>query len=294
MTRGLSRIDGPPPVAPLYGLLPSAASVAPGVRIVPDADGRGIERWMNGVVVYPYGTGLSNIHNGWARGSARLKVAAPEQPEWPEFEPMTVYWTGECTAYRTWNQQEYRARLIAEFSAVESASVAREFVRGETLDSQPFLADGNGEFPNGDTATSPRHALALLEEEIALTGKAGVIHISPTVLMALGGIGIGTVVSDGGVIRTINGTLIVPDAGYAGGSQPLGHASGEWVYATGPIEIRRSEVFVTPDDVSQALDRVDNNLEYRVERYYLVDWDGLLHAAVNVDICNGECVTVNS
>jgi hypothetical protein len=56
-------------------------------------------------------------------------------------------------------------------------------------------------------------------------------------------------------------------------------------------------MFVTPERVDQALERGTggastgrpNTIVYRAERYYLVDWDTQVQAAVLVDLCSTEC-----
>ena len=82
------------------------------------------------------------------------------------------------------------------------------------------------------------------------------------------------------------GTPIVVGTGYAG-SHPVGSsvptAKQAWAYATGPVDVRRGDVIVNPPEIKQALDRTTNEITYRVERDYLVDWDTVLQAAVLVD-----------
>jgi hypothetical protein len=93
---------------------------------------------------------------------------------------------------------------------------------------------------------------------------------------------------------------VVPDFGYAPGADPVGHAAAgateEWAYATGPIDIRRSEMFTLPERVDQALDRSvgatngsPNTITYRAERYYLPIWDTAVQAAVLIDRCLATC-----
>lgn len=293
----LERIDGPPPLAPEYGLLQAAA--APGVRpvrVVPDGD-----RWMNGVEVYPYPPNTGDVYDQCAPGSIQeAKDDGDIDIEKPEFGAFAAFLPVTCTSYKVWSQDEYKARAVAVFSAVESAIVANELMNGTRLPSNPHLADGNGLFPNGDTVTNISEGIALLEREIALTYRQGIIHVSPQIVASLREPW--AINNKDGSITTLNGTLVVPDAGYAAGSHPTGHAAAtakqEWIYATGPIDVRRSETFVMPESVSQALDRgtpggatmgKPNSITYRVERYYLVDWDVQLQAAVRVDRCQDGC-----
>lgn len=294
----LERIDGPPPIPPMYGLIPAAvAPKAAGVRIVPDTDSRGIERWMNGVEVYPYPPDMGDVFNPCAVGTEFVEKGFGSDLAHPQFGAMTVWVAETCTTYKVWDQDEFKARAVANLSAVESATIEYEFLSGTRLPAQPHLADGNGVFPNGDTVTSALNGLALLEEQIALSGRNGLIHVSPQIATALLGRGF-SLRDDTGVIRTINGIVVIPGFGYAAGATPVGHAdpstnSQEWMYATGPVDIRRTEVFINPETVAEATDRGSggatngkpNSITYRAERYYLVDWDTEVQAAVLVDRC---------
>lgn len=291
-----ARIDGPTPLPPPYGLLQAAAAPASGVTIVTDLDARQIERWLNGVAVYPYPSSTGGVDVTCDPSSAgRTPKDDGEAVPLPEFAPMTAYVPETCSSMGIGGEGEqaaFKARAVAVLGAVESGIVAHEFLTGARLGLiNPFLADGQSTFPNGDSVTSVVMGLAYMEAEIARSRRQGIIHLSPQILIAARD---RFVVDDrGGVIRTINGTVVIPDAGYVDGATPLGHAAAtgtqEWIYATGPVEVRRSEVFTMPDRVDQALDRETNTITYRVERYYLVDWDTVVQAAVLVDPCTDTC-----
>jgi hypothetical protein len=262
----------------------------------------GQERWMNGIEVWPY---PPDVPEGWdacAVGSDQGTKSFGTTITPPSFAALTISEPITCTSQQVPDQDAFKARAVAVLSATESFAVARELMSGETLLGQPFLADGNATILNGGTATRPNHALQLLEESIALTGRLGVIHCTPMLATAL--LGQGFVIKDvTGVIRTINGIVVVPDFGYVGVSQPEGSpapgSTEEYAYATGPVDMRRSAVFTTPDDVSQALDRGTpnaasngrpNTITYRAERYYVTDWDTALQVTVLVDRCGTDCV----
>jgi hypothetical protein len=312
----LWRVDGPPPLAPTYGLLQAAEVPAAGVQIIPDLDvtlnageaaARGLlgdqsagqERWINGVEVYPYPPDLGDVFDPCAgSGSASHLKGFGSDLDHPQFGAMTVWLAETCTSYKVWNQQQFIARATAALSAVEGPTIAKEFLSGTRLPNNRFLADGNGTFPNGDTVTSVVNGLGILEGEIAKSGKQGLIHCSPMAATAMRDRF--TVDNKTGVLRTINGIVVIPDFGYVLGATPLGHtdpaATQEWMYATGPVEIRRGAMFTTPETVEEALDRGTgatngkaNSITYRAERYYLVDWDTEVQAAVLVDRCQTTC-----
>lgn len=260
----------------------------------------GQERWLNGVAVYPY---PADVPDGWdsCPGSGASEKSFGRNVTPPEFNALTISEPITCTSRQVPDDAAFKARAVAVLSAVEGYRVARELMGGEVFGSQPFLLDGQGDFPNGDVATRPNHGLQVLEEAIAATGRLGLIHCSPMFATSL--LGQGFVVKDvTGVIRTINGIVVIPDFGYVGLGAPTGHtepgATEEWVVATGPVDIRRSEMFTTPDTQAEALDRGvstgatdgrPNTLTYRAERYYVASWDTALQASVLVDRCSSVC-----
>lgn len=293
----LLRINGPPPIPPIYSLLGTA-------RVFDEVDGEGVERWINGVQVHSYPPDVAHVWDPCSAGSDRQKVTGGVIPL-PQYGAYVVYVTETCTTRSIFGEspQEdwpglYAARAAAVLAAVESAAIEREFMGGHVMRLNPYLADGNGTFPNADAATNVVNTLALLENEIALSGRMGYLHCTPGFAVAAAAHFQFKDVD--GVIRTINGTPVVPGFGYAqarnDGVAPHTHAAPgtpaqEWVYATGPVEIRRSpaELLPSPDVVWQAVDRANNVIEYRAERYYLVEWDTAVQAAVLADRCRDNC-----
>jgi hypothetical protein len=294
----LWRVDGPPPLPPVYGLLQAAERPAAGVRLIPDVDERGVDRWGNGVEVYPYPPDCAEVFDPCAPGTVQEAKGFGSDLEHPQFGAMTVWVPVSCTAQSIGDQEAYKARAVAVLAAVEGAAVARELMTGDKMPLQPNFSDGDGVFPNGDSVTTPQRGLALLEAEIARSCRQGLIHLSPQLATFLRDRW--AIDEKDGVLRTANGIVVINDFGYVDGATPNTHAGPvgdeEWMYATGPIDIRRSEVFVVPENVSEALDRGlgatndrTNEITYRAERLYLADWDTHVQAAVRVDPCRTEC-----
>ena len=289
----LARIEGPQPIAPLYGLVQAALAPASGISLVTDVDAGGRERWINGVEVFPYPPDQTRSWNACALGTFRQNKDSGTAVTNPQFDPMVIYIPESCSAVRI-DQDTYAARATTALAATESAAVASEFMRGDELPLNPNLGNSSRlSLLNGGAVTSPTNALALLEWAIAQSQRAGIVHTTPSMMAALGQLKWD---KSTGVVRTPAGTVVVPEAGYArqgGGWAPTGGAvaSGtkEWMFATGPIEIRRSEIFLIPDRIEQAVNRTTNQVTYRAERYYLVDWDVQLHAAVLADRCQTAC-----
>jgi len=287
----LWRVDGPLPLAPQYGLLQAARS--PVVRIIPNDEGP--LRWGGGAQIYPYppdaGHGFDSCS---VYGSTPTEKEEGSEIDLPIFDALTVYLAETCSSFGIGNDAEFRARAVAALAAVEGRVVEREFMAGDVFPGSPHLADGAGDFPNGTTATSVVDAFATLEEVIADSGRQGLIHCSPAVATkAASELVLET--SSNGVLRTIGcGTVVIPGQGYAGDASdpagaPAAAAKESWVYATGPVDVRRSDVEVVPGTLAEALDRAMNVVTYRAERYYLVDWDTAVQAAVLVDRCSDEC-----
>lgn len=329
-------VDGPLPLPPVHGLIPAAAASAAGVRFVVDVTDEegnktpietngssdrteldrlkalgyipqraGMERWLNGVAVYPYPVDVPETWDACDNvGSASAEKSFGTAISPPDFAAFTITLPITCTSQQVPDQDAFKARAVTVIAATESYAVEQEFLTGAGISGQPYLADQYATFPNGGIgtgATSPIHGLQVLEYAIALTGRLGLIHCSPMLATAL--LGNGFALKDNtGVIRTINGNVVIPGFGYAPGATPVGaatpSATSEWAYATGPIDIRRSEIFTTPDTVTEALDRSlgatnnrPNTITYRAERYYAVDADLALQAAVLIDRCSTTCVT---
>ncbi len=335
----LERIDGPLPIPPVYGLLQAMSAPASGVRMIVDtgdgdvmgvdisSTGKTIEqaiaelkaagslpsnagdlRWINGVEVYPYPPGQADAYNACGANSATdtTKSFGDELPH-PQFSAITLYVAESCKSYKVWNQEEFKQRAVAALTAVQSSALARQLLTGEADPLSPFLADGQGTFPLGSTPTTAINALSIVEEYIGLTGQLGIVHCSPGYATSL--LGRGFAVDDKtGVIRTINGNIVIADAGYARGTTEPGYGSPlhqtastgwqEWIYGTGPIDIRLSEIFMIPEQVSQALDRGSNlgasmgrpnTFTYRAERYALATWDTELQVGVLADRCATSC-----
>jgi hypothetical protein len=87
-------------------------------------------------------------------------------------------------------------------------------------------------------------------------------------------------------LRTHLGTPVAAGGGYVVNTGPDGAPAPPgtaWLYGTGPVSIRRGEVFINPDSIGQALNRTTNEIEILAEREYVVGFDCLL-AAVLINV----------
>jgi hypothetical protein len=283
-------IDGPLPVKPTFTLV-DATLITDAVPAT--SEDAGSERWANGIAVHGYpqepGTawGVCNDQSPEEKGTQEFAIPLPL------FGPLTVYVTETCSSPYIRTPDDFTKRALAVFAAVESGAVAREFELGEFVPDNPHLGDGNLVVLNSGNPTTLGNGLALLEEAIAETHRQGVIHMPVGVASALssrdGGNGLRIV---NGKVYTVNGTLVIPDFGYTGNAPDGQSASGteRWCYATGPVEtLRTAQPIIVPEELSQALDRLNNTVEYRAERYYIPFWDTALQVGVNIDRCLDSC-----
>jgi hypothetical protein len=199
--------------------------------------------------------------------------------------PFTVYTMPVCAPVG--NYADYQQRVTNTLVAGEARAVEREFWTG-AHGTMPHLAasaavTGSG-FDGGvivQTAASILtggpvdvvEAMSMLEQALATCyGNEGVIHVPPLAVAQLMHKGIVRV--DGTRLRSPMGHLVAAGAGYPGTS-PDGVApsvNGWWLYATGAVTMRRTQVEVT-STAAQAVDRAKNDMWLVAERTYVLGWD---------------------
>lgn len=210
-------------------------------------------------------------------------------------QPFTVYASIACTPVGNY-WQEAQARVTAALTNGEARAVESVFwtgdidaPAGETM--YPHLAadaevfDGTGDVLLQPAATvivtgavDIVEAIGLLEANLAeCYGGQGVIHAPRAALAHMAANFL--IEKSGQTIRTPGGTAVAFGGGYPGTS-PAGAtpASGTaWLYATGAISLRRSEITITSNRI-QGLNRSVNTLQLYAERTYSIGWDCCLFA----------------
>ena len=259
-------LDGPRPVAPPHSLLGT-----PGIVVERDPG-----RWLNGVNMIAYPEDVPSLWEPCSEGTFRTKGDGLGT-RITTFDPFVVYLPVTCSSLGVY--QDLQGQAEAVLDATASFGVEEGLAQGIVGSSNPWFGDANLTVLGGG-AVSPSVALSYLENAIGETGRMGMIHATPAVVSAL----TRTELTDSGARATLNGTPIVSGGGYIG-ADPVGGASPsagqDWVFATGPVEVRLGPLVIT--DVIQSLDRSDNTLTFRAERYVLAVWDGALQAGVLVD-----------
>lgn len=279
----LQTLDGPAPLAPAYGLVDS-------MRIVPTGD----DYWLNGITPWLYPSNLPGTYDPCATGSQagpKSSGAVLTDPNASNtFGAFVVYSPETCTAYRMMSVEgEFIRRAQVQLDATESWAVGREFEQGLRVPANPYLSKAGAQLAApAQTPVTPRVGLGYLERAIANTARAGVIHAPVEIVTAWSALGHVFEDNDGLLKTKAKLTPVVCDSGYQGvaPSDATSQNTGTQLcaYATGSVDIYRSEIFVVPDDISEALDRGSNTVVYRAERYYAYDFDAtLLRAWVRID-----------
>jgi hypothetical protein len=280
-------LDGPLPVPRRFSLL-----ATPGIVVEEVGPEGGDPRWMAGVNVIGYPNGLPNSWEPCATGTTRVKSDGGDQPQ-KRFDPIAVYLPLTCSSHGLRDPQKLADRVELALDATLSFGVERALARGVALSTNGSLGDGNMIALASGAAVSPSVGLGYLENAIGdRTGRQGVIHSTPAVVAAWG-YGDAVNPSNDPVtegpsalgLRSPNGTPIISGAGYIG-AHPTGGLAGptptsDWVFATGPVEVRIGRA--QPVSIEESIDTRINDIVVRAERYVLYDWDGALQVGVLID-----------
>lgn len=262
-------LDGPlPPVAPEYRLLS-----VPGVLVEGDLD------WLNGVNVWGYPVETPSLWEPCSEGTFRTKS---DESSWdqPRFDSFVAYLPITCSTI-SGDPEEFARRAEAVLDATISFAVEQALAQGVVGSTNPFFGDTNLTQLGGG-AVSAQAGLNYLENAIGATGRGGMLHATPGIVSAWNLVNLET----NGVLRTTNGTPVASGGGYIN-TDPAGLAGSdpsvgqEWAFATGPVKVYVAEA---PNlEVSEYVDRSDNVITYRAEKFVLAMWDTSLQSGVLID-----------
>lgn len=261
-------IDGPPPIPPPFGLYSVSTALAE------------TERAAMGVSVTPYPPETPAGFDPCSTGTYRDKAAGSAIPR-PLFAGFTAYTPITCTSRGVGSESEFRRRVAAALTATDAFIAEQQLVAGTVMPLNPYVGD-SGVTVLDNTGINVIRAIALLEEEIAETGRQGVIHLTPGSVAAAG---FSNLRINNGRLETAAGTPVISGSGYTD-QKPAGQgalaATEQWAWATGPVFHWRGDVYV-PGDRAANTDHTTNVTTFRAERELVVGWDGVLQAAVLVD-----------
>jgi len=273
---------GPLPVAPAFNFFSVALDLNdPAVQaqmFFPDEP----FRWRAGVNVLPRPGELPSGFVPCSTGTMRQKETS-EGRDYGTFDAFTAYIPDFCTAFGIGDWEDFKDQANATILATESFAAERQFAQGQPMEDNPSLDDVN--LAVLGSGVGPMEGLALLENAIGGTGRAGVIHATPAIATMWSASR--ALLWTGDVIRTVaTRTPVIVGHGYIGtdpdaAASPTGDT--EWAFATGPVFFVRGDLMELSDDIAETLDRDQNDLQYRAERDILVGWDGVLQAGVLID-----------
>lgn len=262
-------LDGPLPVAPRHGLL-----------TLPDVVRDGSGRELNGVNVWGYPVGTPSLWEPCLTGTYREK---DDESDWdqPRFDAVAAYFPIQCSTI-TADPSEFAERAEAVLEATLSFAVEEALAQGVSGSTNPFLGDTNLTQLGGG-AVAAQAGLNYLENAIGETGRQGVIHATPGTVSAWNYVNL---LEYGDTLRTVNGTPVVSGGGYIN-TDPSGKTGSnpsvgqDWAFATGPVH-----VYIKPAPALQVfeyVEREDNIVIYRAERFFLAEWDTSLQSGVLID-----------
>jgi hypothetical protein len=252
----------PPPTERYLGGLFAAARF-------PDPPGEG-NRWECGI---QYEALTCADVSGWAEvcppGTPELKVPTLEFPL-VEGEPFVALLGVQC-ALVGYSLQEFEQRVVNAFLVNEQRAVEQIYWTGSE-GNRPRLADPDCEVLAGGEALTVLGGIAALESFLAEHyGGIGVIHAPVGVAPYLASHN--QIVGTPGAPTTWRGTRWALGGGYVINTGPDGTPAPEgtaWMYATGQVNIWRSEVWTNPDDLRYAFNTKTNDGLVFAERKYIV------------------------
>lgn len=279
--RGL-QIDGPQPRLGQYGLF----SVSPPVEGLDPHWEAGVE-WED-IVCADVSTTLATCDP-----PGNTYSASDTGPDFGSADPFIVYGSYKCSvggrkASDAFDIAEQRLRWN------EQRGVENTFWTGLTVDGtiNPSLSAGDSmagitpvDLTPGGGAVDPILGMSKLEDALGdCVAGLGVIHAGFSLAAYLKHHAIADM--EDGEITSPVGYPIVLGAGYpqSGPANVPAGTDEAWMFGTGPIKVLRSEIYKTPELLSQAVDRQLNNIEVRANRTYAVGFSCCLYAIL-ISLC---------
>jgi hypothetical protein len=246
--------------------------------------------WERGMQYAPEATGGYRALSGCT--AQVLDYGADDGPA-PvvDYQPWELEVQDPCPTTFGYDEAAVTARMQRAFDAVESYGIAHELW---TADLSVADSDaGAGRDPNpaltrgptvlGTGPVNPRRGLGMLEAAIgdALRGQQATLHISRTARPFFP-----ELVKVGQLLYTNIDNLIVADAGYPG-SAPEGAADAPdvaWIYATGPVVVRRSPLFMGPTALNETVDQATNTIRRTASKVVAATFDPAALFAVPITL----------
>jgi hypothetical protein len=275
---GLFAVGEPiPATPPMHGLQASAAEVTTPAR------------WELGASFCPENcveaAGWDPDCSAWPEGVKPDKSEAEHPLDCYDVMPFALESAFKCDA-SGFKVLDFAGRARRQLEASTSKGMEFELWTGTIKPDNPQLDQGATYLSEGPMALL--QGLTMLGQALSncAHGGRGMIHAPTFVVDSALALYPGLFRIDGNRIVTTNrGDVVVSGTGYPGtGEDGLDVDAGlSWIYATGPVQYRLGETIVFPDTVAEAVDRRQNNIEYRAERMALINFDTCCHFGILVD-----------
>jgi hypothetical protein len=185
-------------------------------------------------------------------------------PDAVAYAPWEAEFHDPCELTVGYKPDEVTARLRRVVDATESYAIARELWAGEVataFDLPNAYLGRNPTILGGGAGLSPKRGIGLLEEAIgdSLRGGQAFLHVSRAARPYFY-----ELVKVGNLLYTNLDNVIVADSGYPG-TAPDGEAGADgvaWIYATGPVIVRRTPLVMYATEDAQVID-TRTNRRYR-------------------------------
>lgn len=204
-----------------------------------------------------------------------------------DYEPFEVRFIDPCETTFGYRGQDVTDRLRRIADASESYAIAREMWTGDlgrAAGSPNVALADSPTVLNGGVAVSPKRGLGLLEEAVGdqLMGQQAFIHVARAARPYLW-----ELEQVGNLLFTKIGNAIVCDAGYPG-SAPVGTAAPPadvaWIYASGQVVVRRSELMFFAVEDAQVIDTTTNTRRRQASKLAAATFDPATVFAVPVTL----------
>lgn len=257
------------PVQPIrpnrYGLLVAATQITDG------------ERWQGGIEWLPEAVNGGDATVTNCLGNTGTLDTDPNRSI-VNADPFVIYAEDHCSTFG-WQVHDYEGRARRQLEAQQSYLVAKELWSGALANANSLRNLWLTKDPDILAGTlSPEHALGLIDQGLGvmLGGSRGMIHVSPYIFDLLKTNN--SIDQVGQLWQTPMGTVVVADAGYPGTKPDGSGSTKQWIYATGWVNYRLSEVIVPGDGFSQWTLRSTNLITVFAERLVLLQWDSEIPA----------------
>jgi hypothetical protein len=275
-------VPAPPAGIPPHSLLRAAVTNRDG-----DADGE----WVRGLQYVPETCGGYRAISD-CTAEELDQGAAASVSDAVVYRPWDLQVQDPCPTTFGYVEAEVSARLRRAADAIESYAIARELWTGE-LSEQEAAALGEGGSPNlylakdpvvlGAGPVSPKRGLGMLEAAAgdAFHGQQVFLHVGRESQPHLPDLA-----KVGQLLYTRLDNVVVADAGYPG-TPPEGTAAAAnvaWLYATGPVVVRRTPLVLDSANDAEVIDVRTNTLRRTGSKRVAATFDTCAYFAVPITL----------